>query len=119
MIENVGELKIQSADDANIPVDIWLRSPDKMKEEECFEYDGTQDSSEELWLLTANNYMPRRACLAQDGWAYKVWGTEAELRELIKKHILPLYETAVKILQGMVSGKPDCHLYYWQLPKEK
>ena len=123
MIENVGELEIQGCDDANIPVDVWLHSPQDNKDNEV-EYNGKNDNPEDLWLLTASNYMPRKGRLGEDQ-CYKVWGTKEELRELIKKHILPLYETAVKYLQGMIAGttyengKPVFDgLYYWQLPKD-
>jgi hypothetical protein len=120
MIEETGELRIADANDANVPVDIWLRSPGKWKLEGCFDYDGEQDTSN-LWLLTANNYMPRKARLGNPvKWCYEVWGTEAELRELVKKHVLPLYVAAVEVLQGIADGKENHdHLYYWELPKEE
>jgi hypothetical protein len=124
MIEDVGELRITDANEANIPVDVWLHSPADNKDNGA-EYDGEQDNGEDLWLLTANNYMPRRARLGEE-WCYKVWGTKEELQALIKKHILPLYQVAVKYLQGMIDGKVDGEgkpvfggLYYWELPESE
>jgi hypothetical protein len=124
MIESVGELDFLGSNNANIPIDIWLFSPKQNKENET-EYDGSQDDGSELWLLTADNYMPRKARLGGER-SYKVWGTAEELRGLIKTYVLPLYETAVKYLQGMIEGKvgadgePVFHgLYYWELPKSE
>ena len=121
MIENVGELEIESANDANIPVDIWLYPYKEAIENGC-EYDGEQNT-ENLWVLSANNYMPRKAGLGGDG-SYVIWGTVEELRELIRKHILPLYEVAVEYLKGMIEGRVNQEgkqiydgLYYWELPK--
>ena len=112
MIENTGELNIEGADSANIPVDIWLHNPVDWVEAD-YQYNGEQDPKD-LWLLSANNYMPRKARLgSESGPCYEVWGTEQELRDLIAKYIIPLYETALNVLKNMSTGNGNTNLHYW------
>ena len=39
--------------------------------------------------------------------------SQDEIKEIITKHILPLYEKAVAILNDMVQGNLKANLYYW------
>lgn len=88
---------LDTADDANIPVNIWL-----YKEEE----------EEDIWRLKADNYMPRRNCVATDAYLAESKDRK-ELTDLIEIYILPLYKTACKKLEKMVTGEED-NLYYWE-----
>ncbi len=111
MIENTGNINIEEADDANIPVDIWLKPYADTEIDQFPIYEGEQDTTN-LWCLCANNYMPRKARLSGEG-AYIVWGTKEELQEIIRKYIIPLYQVALKILKGISNGNGFTHLYYW------
>ena len=65
------------------------------------------------FCLAANNYMPRKAS-CEGELAYLVFAdTREELVELIKEHIIPLYENALSILNEMCNGSKSC-LYYWK-----
>lgn len=97
MIEQKGECQIEEADDMNIPVNIFISAP---------------DNPGDKWTLTADNFMPRK-CHATDG-AYSIEAdTREELQELVKKHVLPLYEVALDLVKGMIAGTNDS-LYYWE-----
>ena len=103
MIEEKGERSFSEANDANIPVDVWLTETEN---DETGENAGT-------WTLCAANYIPRRGEVTKD--AYKaVSEKREELVELIRQHILPLYETAVKKLQAVCDGGAQ-DLYYWSM----
>ncbi len=88
-------MEFSSADDANIPVDIWL----------------TKEADEPRWVLRASNYMPRKECLHPHGYHAESESRE-ELADLIMAHVMPLYETAVRQLKAIASGEADS-LYYW------
>ncbi len=105
MIESFGECDVDTMDDANIPVDIWFKSPD------C-EFNDHKDK----WTLTAGNYMPRKGRVSEDAYCF-VADTQEELSELVEEHIIPLYLIAINILQQMAAGKP-ANLYYWKEPHE-
>jgi hypothetical protein len=105
--KDLGEISVEEADEANIPVDIWL---DKVDEE-------AREENPELltWELHANNYMPRKGRLSGEQ-AYRLTSDDrAVLVALVKKHWLPLYKTAVAKLEAF--DKPDAEgvseLYYW------
>jgi hypothetical protein len=109
--ENLGENAIESANDANIPVDIWLK---KIKEDDE-EGDGKHAG---MWRLTANNYMPRKARLSGEN-SYKVIAKDRDvLVKLIHKYWLPLYQIAVEILTEMkpsqIHDNGTACLYYWE-----
>lgn len=94
------EMLFAEADDANIPVDIWL------------ELDG------ERWVLRASNYMPRKGYV-HDG-AYRAEAdTREELVALLEQHVLPLYRTAVSQLEDVCRTSGEGHLYYWQLTRQE
>lgn len=105
--KNVSDLSIEGANDANVPVDIWIKQVTKDNKDE---YLYVQVGS---WVLNASNYMPRRARLSEGGDGYLVEAdTREELVELLKKHVLPLYKNALAKLEGMITGTCT-HLYYW------
>ena len=109
--EDLGEIPIEGANDANIPVDIWLK---KIKEDD----DEGDRQHAGMWRLTADNYMPRKSRLSGEG-SYKAIAEEREtLVELIHKHWLPLYKTAVEILTEMKPNETHDNgtacLYYWE-----
>lgn len=98
MVDEIGDMEFSSADNANIPVDIWL------EQENEGPYKGK-------WSLSAANYMPRKAAVGDE--AYKaIADTREELVALIKEHIVPLYERAMSHLQSMINGSGKS-LYYW------
>lgn len=87
------------ANSANIPVNIWL----------------TENDEGNGYLLTADNYMPRLTKVIGEEYREQSENRE-ELVELIKNHIIPLYEVALSTLQNVCEGKEE-GLYYWE--KEK
>jgi hypothetical protein len=98
MIQELADrMSFDSADDANIPVDIWLHAPD----EEC-----------PSWRLLAANYMPRKGCLHPHGYEVRADNRE-ELNAIVRDKILPLYRVATAQLEAIANGEAD-HLYYWQ-----
>ena len=106
MISDSGEIEIEAADRANVPVNIFIAKQEDDEGEETGK-----------WVLTADNFMPRR-CRAEDG----AYGVEAdtleELQGVIRKHVLPLYEVALANINDMLSmtGEEDempSH-YYWE-----
>ena len=105
MQASLGELQFDDADNANIPVDIWLVPV-------------TEDDSipgglnfEPKFVLRAANYCPRK-CNVYDS-AYEVYAdNREELVNLLNKHVIPLYKTALNILNEMADGTND-GLYYW------
>jgi hypothetical protein len=115
MIFEVGELSIKYANDANIPVDIWLKKlDDKNEQAEKYPWNERPEEAQSCtWCLQADNYMPRRSGLGGEN-SYLIFAdTLEELQELVRKHILPLYQTAINILTNMASGNEPCKLYYW------
>ena len=67
------------------------------------------------WRLVADNYMSRRGRLGGEHSYMAICDTKEEAVSLIKEHILPLYQTALKVLEGICSGdSAQDHLYYWQ-----
>jgi len=125
-MRDLGECSFDSADDSNIPVDIWLTKaePEDVEddiddfEEEDAREGGLYDESEahkpdpsDLWTLKAANYCPRKG--EAYGGAFRAVGTREELTLIIKTRIIPLYQTALKVLEGMVAGTEE-NLYYWQ-----
>ncbi|MEK7493850.1 MAG: hypothetical protein AAB630_01700 [Patescibacteria group bacterium] len=57
--------------------------------------------------------MPRK-CAVVEGSYEAVSDKKEELVELIQRHILPLYEAAVKKLQTICDGGAQ-DLYYWDM----
>ncbi len=94
IIDN-GECDIDTADDANIPVNIWLVLDDETKE----------------WRLTAGNYMPRKNLVRDDAYDMTC-ATREPLASIITEKWLPLYRTAVAKLERVASGGGES-LYYW------
>ncbi len=96
MIESTGEMQLEDCNDMNVPVNIFI---DREEEE------GNR------WVLTADNFMPRKQRV-NDGAYRTIADDREELSELIKKHVLPLYEAALNNITGMISGE-SAKLYYW------
>ena len=118
MYRDIGNIALNHADDANIPVDIWLT---KITDEHLTEHNGhgfvADPADVGKLMLHADNYMPRRARLSGDheGFAYQaVCDTEADVKEIIEKFIKPLYQTALKVLDAMSTGDIESNLYYWK-----
>ena len=100
--EDLGEISISSANSSNIPVDIWLT-----------EEDG-------YWVLSADNYMPRRSRLSGEA-SYKARSKDrAVLVKAVHEHWLPLYQAAVATLQALeADDRGVASLYYWDAPAKK
>jgi len=104
--ESFGEIPVDDANYANIPVDIWLQQ---------VEEDDEDDKSHiGMWCLTADNYMPRKGCLSGEH-SYKVYSNDRKvLVALVHKYWLPLYKTAVEVLTKMAPDDDGtASLYYW------
>ena len=103
MIEEYGEMTFADFDEANIPVNIFFSQIDEDDEE----YENGF-----RWRILAENFMPRKQTIV--GYAAEALSdNKEELQELIKKYVVPLYESALRKLKGMVSGDCD-NFYYWE-----
>lgn len=99
MIAEIGELRLDECDSANIPVSIFY-------DQETFENEETGDQFS--WKVTAENYMPRKSRVSND--AYCVVGqSKEELVEYVRKYVKPLYEIALKLIND---GED---FYYWEV----
>ena len=101
--ENIGEIPIDGADDANIPVDIWLSKTGPGGGEDGDDWDGE-------WHLYADNYMPRKGCLSGEGIYHATSRDRAVLVKLVQDYWLPLYKKAVHKLSNF---EVETRLYYW------
>lgn len=100
MIKNSGELSIDFADDANVPVNIFI------SEVEEGDYDEDDQPDWATHVLTASNFMPRKGRVASN--THLVFAdNEEELRTLVQRHVVPIYEQALERL------KTKSTLYYW------
>ncbi len=106
-LEEYGELEFSTADDANIPVSIFLSE---------IEDDDENENANHKWKLTADNYMPRKGRASDTAYEATAPTREA-LVEVIKKYILPLYQTAIANLNAMIEGT-NGSLYYCSEPKD-
>jgi hypothetical protein len=97
MIRSVGNMGLEEANHANIPVSIFITKP---------------EGAETGWELSANNYMPRKNYIAEGEYKYYA-DTKEELVGLVRKYVIPTYETAIRRMQS--AGE----LYYWEEPEEK
>ncbi len=108
MIANVGEMSLTSLDSANVPVDIWLT-----KREDWHEW----EDDTHKWQLSCGVYMPRKGQVWDSAVMYRSAHRE-ELAALLNRHIIPLYQTALAKLTGIVDGHEE-DLYYWDPPEQK
>lgn len=90
-------MSFDSADDANVPVDVWLMAP---------------EAGEDEWELRAANYMPRKDRVQPEAYITRSTSKE-ELQSIVRDKILPLYRIAVAKLEAITTGDDD-HLYYWE-----
>lgn len=95
MIKSIGDMGLEEADDANVPVNISISEPSE---------------SETSWELVAGNYMPRKNWIADGQYRYLADSRE-ELMQLVQKYVVPLYECALSRLKAV--GE----LYYWKIEK--
>jgi hypothetical protein len=90
-IEDKGDCCLLECNDMNIPVGIIIGEPDE---------------DNDKWVLTADNYTPRKSRIGPD--AYEVEADSREdLVQLVQAYVVPLYEAALSQLKA---GKD---LYYW------
>lgn len=91
-----GEIALKKCDDANIPVQSFISSP--------------EESGDEYWHWTAANFMPRKLYV-RDG-AYEIRSKSKEgIIKAIEKYVIPLYQNAIDCLRLEGSS------YYWRKPK--
>lgn len=115
MYKDIGDIEFAEADDANVPVDIWLyKITDEHTEPD--NGDGFVVEPEDVgkFMLYADNYMPRKERLCGQAIFQAVCDTEADVKEIIEKFIKPLYQTALKVLDAISTGDTKSHLYYWK-----
>lgn len=99
MINNTVKMPFCYADDANIPVNIWLTpEPDENS----------------MFILYADNYHPQTSTIIEHTFEQKS-KSRKDLIKVIKAHILPLYKHALSRLDGMCNGTNNS-LYYWADP---
>lgn len=93
MLRDTGDMPIESANDANVPVVCMLHEPDR---------------ENGLWTWTAQNFMPRKEhCCA--GYHLEA-DTKEEILDAVRKHVLPLYQVATENIGAYGEN------YYWQRP---
>lgn len=109
-IYSTGELDFDYADDANIPVDIWLERLTEDDDSNLFE-------AGYRYRLRASNYMPRKGRIAEA--AYECYAAElAPLQQIIKEKILRIYGTAIETLTYLAYSGKTGNLYYWSTCNE-
>lgn len=100
---DAGDCSFDDADDANIPVNVWLSLTDEDEE----------NKERGKWQLHAANYMPRRDMVSDE--AYHVYSdNKEELDTIVREKILPLYKRAMNLLEEMCSNPEGGALYYWK-----
>lgn len=91
MLRDAGDLSIERADDANVPVVCVLSEPDR---------------ENGLWIWDAINFMPRKEYC---GGSYRLEAdTKEEIMEVLRKYVIPLYEAAA------TNMRENGENYYWQ-----
>jgi len=103
MFENTGDKDIESANDANVPVNIFITRAD--------------ENVSHKWELSADNFMPCKNRAADGAYCVEA-DTKKELLKLVKQYILPLYQIAIRNIEAMIEGSED-GFYYWTEPKPK
>ena len=94
MIRDIGEIPIDDADDANIPVNCSMLPP---------EIEGG------VWMWIARNYMPRKSRCSSYSDSYILEAdSKEEILRVVRKYVTPLYFTAFHNL--WTSGEN----YYWR-----
>lgn len=96
MIKSIGDMGLEEANHANVPVNISIYEPEE---------------SETAWELHAGNYMPRKNWIA-DGQYHYIADSREELMNLVQQYIVPLYERALNRLKNVGD------LYYWENKNE-
>ena len=109
---DLGNIEATEADYANIPVDIWLTKVDAESRRERPKF--------RAWLLTANNYMPRRGALSGENAYCVTADSRTVLVQIVKKYWLPIYQKAVARLLTFDmldknAEKGTSSLYYWRI----
>lgn len=106
--ENLGSICIEDCDDMNVPVNSFLS---QIEEYDIFDpKDPNPDALDRKYLgwfrWSASNFMPRKEKLEGN---YMVVASEKEtILELIKRHVAPLYQTALENL--LTHGEN----YFWE-----
>ena len=90
MLRDVGEMRLEDMNDANVPLVCFLHEP---------------DGEHRMWSWSARNFMPRKE-FCGSSWRLEA-DTKEEIMEALRKHVIPLYEAALANL------KEDGTNYYW------
>lgn len=91
MLRDIGEMPLENANDANVPVVCMMHEPDR---------------ETGLWAWTAINFMPRKEFC---GARYHLEAdTKEEILSEVRKRVLPLYQVATENLGA------HGHNYYWK-----
>lgn len=100
MLINNGECSIDSINDANIPVNIFIGE----NKEDGDKY------SEYKYYLIADNFCPRRQVLYDASYQLEANSIE-EFKPFLEK-TKSLYQCALNRIEQMIKGKAE-YLYYW------
>jgi phosphopantothenate synthetase len=102
---SVGVMELSDADDANIPVNIFITKGEDEEDE------SEEEAKLGEWVLTADNFMPRRGRTIENAFKYRGDSPE-ELRALVNEFVLQRYRKAVELIEKMIAGNGDS-FYYW------
>jgi len=94
--QNTGEVDIEQADDANVPINSFLIEPD--------------DESQK-WRWNADLFMPRKGYVMAEAFGIEA-DTKEEIIQLVNRIVIPLYEAALANL------KAEGQCYYWRVKTE-
>ena len=97
----------ESADDMNIPVNIWLIRIDEVEE------DSPAGVESGWWELVAGCYMPRKCRVMDEHFRFYAADRET-LAQLVVEQWVPLYEAALTKLKAFGTSTGESDLYFWQ-----
>jgi len=94
-LEFEGDMGIETCDEANIPVNIFI----------------SEEKEEKRWRLSFDVFCPRKLHGFEAGTYYA--SSPEPLRKLVEWFVKPLYDIAGKKVAGLIDGTEDS-FYYWE-----
>lgn len=118
-VYDVGDIPLARADSANVPVNIFISPTDVDEDYGVYDNEGNSVPLP-AWRLNAANFMPRKQVISDA--SYRVYSNNRDaLVALAQKHIVPLYEAALKNLNTLgtnIDKYQTSYNYYWKHTEE-